>query len=108
MVPDCETGAFSSTLNCARRAACSADFAARCPQLLEGTGLGPVLRGIEQDGLWVNRELTPGLPMFGAAVRENGELRALILLHDAAGEQLAETAMVRAGTKPAAKQEVRV
>lgn len=104
----------------ARRAACSADFAARCPQLLEGTGLGPVLRGIEQDGLWVNRELTPGLPMFGAAVRENGELRALILLHDAAGEQLslyyqnmfrilcglAETAMVRAGTKPAAKQEV--
>ena len=92
------------------------------PQLLEGTGLGPVLRGIEQDGLWVNRELTPGLPMFGAAVRENGELRALILLHDAAGEQLslyyqnmfrilcglAETAMVRAGTKPAAKQEVRV
>ena len=106
----------------ARRAACSADFAARCPQLLEGTGLGPVLRGIEQDGLWVNRELTPGLPMFGAAVRENGELRALILLHDAAGEQLslyyqnmfrilcglAETAMVRAGTKPAAKQEVRV
>ena len=109
-------------MNCARRAACSADFAARCPQLLEGTGLGPVLRGIEQDGLWVNRELTPGLPMFGAAVRENGELRALILLHDAAGEQLslyyqnmfrilcglAETAMVRAGTKPAAKQEVRV
>ena len=106
----------------ARRAACSADFAARCPQLLEGTGLGPVLRGIEQDGLWVNRELTPGLPMFGAAVRENGELRALILLHDASGEQLslyyqnmfrilcglAETAMVRAGTKPAAKQEVRV
>ncbi len=97
-------------------------LAARCPQLLEGTGLGPVLRGIEQDGLWVNRELTPGLPMFGAAVRENGELRALILLHDAAGEQLslyyqnmfrilcglAETAMVRAGTKPTAKQEVRV
>ena len=55
-------------------------------------------------------------------MRENGELRALILLHDAAGEQLslyyqnmfrilcglAETAMVRAGTKPAAKQEVRV
>lgn len=68
----------------------------------------------------------PGTDARPAHVRRgragNGELRALILLHDAAGEQLslyyqnmfrilcglAETAMVRAGTKPAAKQEVRV
>ena len=69
-----------------------------------------VLRGIEQEGLWVNRELRPGLPMYAAGVRQNGTLVVLIGLRTATEEQmtlyyqnlfrilcgLVETALVRA------------
>ena len=69
-----------------------------------------VLRGIEQEGLWVNRELRPGLPMYAAGVRQNGTLVVPIGLRTATEEQmtlyyqnlfrilcgLVETALVRA------------
>ena len=47
-----------------------------------------LVQTLEQEEVWVNRTLTPGLPMFGAAVRVDGKLRALVLLYDAGGEQL--------------------
>ena len=47
-----------------------------------------VLRGIEQEGLWVNRELRPGLPMYAAGVRQNGTLVVLIGLRTATEEQM--------------------
>lgn len=69
-----------------------------------------VIRAIEQDGLWVNRGLLPGRPMYAAGVRQNGRLVVLIGLRTASEEQmtlyyqnlfrilcgLVETALVRA------------
>ena len=69
-----------------------------------------VIRSIEQDGLWVNRGLLPGRPMYAAGVRQNGSLVVLIGLRTASEEQmtlyyqnlfrilcgLVETALVRA------------
>ena len=48
----------------------------------------PVLRALEQDGLWVNRGLLPDLPMYACGVRENGRLIVLIFLYEADGDQL--------------------
>ena len=92
----------------AKRAACSEG--AEAPRFLEGPALAALVQTLEQEEVWVNRTLTPGLPMFGAAVRVDGKLRALVLLYDAGGEQLSlhyqnlfrilcglvETAMTRA------------
>lgn len=69
-----------------------------------------VIRAIEQEGLWVNRGLLPGRPMYAAGVRQNGSLVVLIGLRTAGEEQmnlyyqnlfrilcgLVETALVRA------------
>lgn len=108
----------------AKRAACSEG--AEAPRFLEGPALTALVRTLEQEEVWVNRTLTPGLPMFGAAVRVDGKLRALVLLYDAGGEQLSlhyqnlfrilcglvETAMTRAAQplpeKRPRRQEVRV
>lgn len=92
----------------AKRAACSEG--AEAPRFLEGPALAALVQTLEQEEVWVNRAMTPGLPMFGAAVRVDGKLRALVLLYDAGGEQLSlhyqnlfrilcglvETAMTRA------------
>lgn len=92
----------------AKRAACSEG--AEAPRFLEGPALAALVQTLEQEEVWVNRTMTPGLPMFGAAVRVDGKLRALVLLYDAGGEQLSlhyqnlfrilcglvETAMTRA------------
>ena len=42
-----------------------------------------VIRAIEQEGLWVNRGLLPGRPMYAAGVRQNGRLVVLIGLRTA-------------------------
>ena len=69
-----------------------------------------MIRAIEQEGLWVNRGLLPGRPMYAAGVRQNGSLVVLIGLRTAGEEQmnlyyqnlfrilcgLVETALVRA------------
>lgn len=107
----------------AKRAACSEG--AEAPRFLEGPALAGLVQTLEQEEVWVNRTLTPGLPMFGAAVRVDGKLRALVLLYDAGGEQLSlhyqnlfrilcglvETAMTRAAQplpeKRPRRQEVR-
>ena len=107
----------------AKRAACSEG--AEAPRFLEGPALAALVQTLEQEEVWVNRTLTPGLPMFGAAVRVDGKLRALVLLYDAGGEQLSlhyqnlfrilcglvETAMTRAAQplpeKRPRRQEVR-
>ena len=108
----------------AKRAACSEG--AEAPRFLEGPALAELVQTLEQEEVWVNRALTPGLPMFGAAVRVDGKLRALVLLYDGGGEQLSlhyqnlfrilcglvETAMTRAAQplpeKRPRRQEVRV
>lgn len=108
----------------AKRAACSEG--AEAPRFLEGPALAELVQTLEQEKVWVNRALTPGLPMFGAAVRVDGKLRALVLLYDGGGEQLSlhyqnlfrilcglvETAMTRAAQplpeKRPRRQEVRV
>lgn len=72
----------------ARRAACSKAAETLCPRRWAGAGLAAVLDGIGREGLWVNRALTPGLPMFAGAVQQEGTVRALLLLWDAEGEQL--------------------
>lgn len=78
-----------------------------------------ILRAIEQDGLWVNRELVPGKPMYVAGVRQNGTLVVMIGLRTAGEEQmtlyyqnlfrilcgLVETALVRAFEYESAVQE---
>ena len=108
----------------ASRAACSTEYLPLCAQRLEKGQVQILLQGMEPEGVWVNRELNPGLPMFGGAVRENGDPRALILLYEAGGEQLslyyqnmfrilcglAETAMVRGKPEKTAprRQEVRL
>lgn len=107
----------------AKRAACSEG--AEAPRFLEGPALAALVQTLEQEEVWVNRTMTPGLPMFGAAVRVDGKLRALVLLYDAGGEQLSlhyqnlfrilcglvETAMTRAAQplpeKRPRRQEVR-
>ena len=69
-----------------------------------------VIRAIEQDGLWVNREFKPDRPMYAAGVRQNGTLVVIIGLQTAGDDQmslyfqnlfrilcgLVETALVRA------------
>lgn len=94
----------------ARMMACSPGFKGNMPRSIETEQYLPVLRSIEQEGLWVNRELIPEMPMYAAAVRENGRAVVLVVLFDAVDDQLtlyyqnlfrilcglAETALVRA------------
>ena len=94
----------------ARMMACSPGFKGNMPRSIETEQYLPVLRAIEQEGLWVNRELIPEMPMYAAAVRENGRAVVLVVLFDAVDDQLtlyyqnlfrilcglAETALVRA------------
>lgn len=90
-------------------AACPA-FAAKAPHTLTLKNYGQVLQQIRQEGTWVNRGLQAGLPMYAAAVRQNGTVEMLVLLFEAGEEQcslyyqnlfrifcgLTETALMRA------------
>ena len=94
----------------ARLAASSPGGTRALPRSVEVKTFLPVLRGIEQEGVWVNRDLIDELPMYGAAVRQEGRIVVLILLYEAAEDQLSlyyqnlfrilcglvETALVRA------------
>ena len=80
-----------------------------------------LIRAIEQDGLWVNREFKPDRPMYAAGVRQNGTLVVIIGLQTAGDDQmtlyfqnlfrilcgLVETALVRAFEYESAVQESR-
>ena len=69
-------------------AACSTACADTTPKVLDLREYEAVLRSIRQDGVWVNRGLSAGLPMFAAAVRREGRPVLLLFLQQAAGEQL--------------------
>ena len=72
----------------ARLMACCAARESNTRRSIELADYMPVLRALEQDGLWVNRELLPDLPMYACGVRENGRLIVLIFLYEADGDQL--------------------
>ena len=72
----------------ARLMACCAAQEAATRRSIELVAYMPVLRALEQDGLWVNRGLLPNLPMYACGVRENGRLIVLIFLYEADGDQL--------------------
>ena len=72
----------------ARLMACCAAQDGTARRSIELNEYMPILRALEQDGLWVNRELLPDLPMYACGVRENGRLIVLIFLYEADGDQL--------------------
>lgn len=102
----------------------TAASAALEPQLEHSLDVGQhldLIRAIEQDGLWVNREFKPDRPMYAAGVKQNGTLVVIIGLQTATEEQmtlyfqnlfrilcgLVETALVRAFEYESAVQESR-
>lgn len=50
--------------------------------------LAPLLGGEGRSSLWVNRELTPGLPMFGYTIERDGAPAVLIFVRRAAQNQM--------------------
>lgn len=50
--------------------------------------LAPLLGGGSRSNLWVNRELTPGLPMFGYTIERDGAPAVLIFVRRAAENQM--------------------
>ena len=72
----------------ARLMACCAAQEGTTRRSIELAAYMPVLRALEQDGLWVNRGLLPDLPMYACGVRQNGRLIVLIFLYEADGDQL--------------------
>lgn len=50
--------------------------------------LAPLLGGGGRSNLWVNRELTPGLPMFGYSIERDGAPAVLISVRRAAQNQM--------------------
>lgn len=50
--------------------------------------LAPLLGDGGRSNLWVNRELTPGLPMFGYAIERDGAPAVLIFVRSAAENQM--------------------
>lgn len=50
--------------------------------------LNPILGDGDSSGLWVNRGLTPGLPMFGYAIERDGAPAVLIFVRRAAENQM--------------------
>lgn len=50
--------------------------------------LAPLLGGGGRSNLWVNRELTPGLPMFGYTIERDGAPAVLIFVRRAAENQM--------------------
>lgn len=62
-----------------------ADNIARSCSLVE---LAPFLDGGERSSLWVNRSLTPGLPMFGYVIYRDGAPAVLIFVRQVAESQM--------------------
>lgn len=50
--------------------------------------LNPILGDVGSSGLWVNRGLTPGLPMFGYTIERDGAPAVLIFVRRAADNQM--------------------
>lgn len=71
----------------ARLVAASPAISNNVPRSLSLDDLVPVLQG-SISGLWVNRALTPGLPMFGYAIERDGDPAVLIFVRHVAESQM--------------------
>ena len=71
----------------ARLVAASPAISNDVPRSLSLDDLAPVLQG-SISGLWVNRTLTPGLPMFGYAIERDGAPAVLIFVRHVAESQM--------------------
>ena len=71
----------------ARLVAASPAEMAATPRSLSLDDLAPVLNGANS-GLWVNRELTPDLPMFGYVIERDGAPAVLIFVRHVAESQM--------------------
>ena len=71
----------------ARLVAASPAISNDVPRSLSLDDLAPVLQGAIS-GLWVNRALTSGLPMFGYAIERDGALAVLIFVRHVAESQM--------------------
>lgn len=72
----------------ARLVAASPVIAEDAPRSLSLDQLAPLLGGEGRSSLWVNRELTPGLPMFGYTIEREGAPAVLIFVRRAAEKQM--------------------
>ena len=71
----------------ARLVAASPAISSDAPRSRSLDDLAPVLKGANS-GLWVNRELTPGLPMFGYVIERDGAPAVLIFVRQVAESQM--------------------
>lgn len=72
----------------ARLVAASPVIAEDAPRSISLDQLAPLLGGEGRSSLWVNRELTPGLPMFGYTIERDGAPAVLIFVRRAAQNQM--------------------
>ena len=72
----------------ARLVAASPVIAEDATRSLSLEQLVPLLGGGGRSNLWVNRELTPGLPMFGYTIERDGAPAVLIFVRHAAENQM--------------------
>lgn len=72
----------------ARLVAASPVIAEDATRSLSLDQLAPLLGGEDRSSLWVNRELTPGLPMFGYTIERDGAPSVLIFVRCAAENQM--------------------
>ncbi len=72
----------------ARLVAASPVIAEDAARSLSLEQLAPLLGGGGRSNLWVNRELTPGLPMFGYTIERDGAPAVLIFVRRAAENQM--------------------
>lgn len=72
----------------ARLVAASPVVAEYAPRSLALEQLAPLLGGGGRSNLWVNRELTSGLPMFGYTIERDGAPAVLIFVRNAAENQM--------------------
>ena len=71
----------------ARLVAASPAIAGDAARSLSMQQLTPILEGA-RSGLWINRELTPGLPMFGYIIERDGAPLVMIFVRRAAESQM--------------------
>lgn len=72
----------------ARLVAASPVIAEDAPRSISLDQLAPLLGGEGRSSLWVNRELTPGLPMFGYTIERDGAPAVLIFVRRADERQM--------------------
>ena len=72
----------------ARLVAASPVIAEDAPRSISLDQLAPLLGGDGRSNLWVNRELTSGLPMFGYTIERDGAPAVLIFVRRAAQNQM--------------------